>query len=325
MSAARRYDVIVIGAGHNGLTSAAFLAKAGLRVLVLERNTWIGGAAVSRSLHENWLYSNCSYVSSLLRPEIFRGLELAKHGLQIVPYGGGVTFTRDGDLLGGYIDKDVKRREIARFSARDADAWMRYSRDTMRQCRFIRSMLLRTPPDPASFKPRDLRELLHLGREFGKLGEQTIYDTIRFYTLSIADYLSEYFEHDVVKANFAGSGIIGTALGVHSPGTASRSKPWPDLTLRASFSASSMSMPLRASSTRESTSPIPRMREAMRSGWKGSRPASFSPTPANLIGAPVTWRTDRAAPPRESPSSLVRTTPVSGRASAKALAVLTAS
>ncbi len=220
MSAARRYDVIVIGAGHNGLTSAAFLAKAGLRVLVLERNAWIGGAAVSRSLHENWLYSNCSYVSSLLRPEIFRGLELAKHGLQIVPYGGGVTFTRDGDLLGGYIDKDVKRREIARFSARDADAWMRYSRDTMRQCRFIRSMLLRTPPDPTSFKPRDLRELLHLGREFGKLGEQTIHDTLRFYTLSIADYLNEYFEHDVVKANFAGSGIIGTALGVHSPGTA---------------------------------------------------------------------------------------------------------
>lgn len=220
MSAARRYDVIVIGAGHNGLTSAAFLAKAGLRVLVLERNAWIGGAAVSRSLHENWLYSNCSYVSSLLRPEIFRGLELAKHGLQIVPYGGGVTFTRDGDLLGGYIDKDVKRREIARFSARDADAWMRYSRDTMRQCRFIRSMLLRTPPDPTSFKPRDLRELLHLGRAFGKLGEQTIYDTIRFYTLSIADYLNEYFEHEVVKANFAGSGIIGTALGVHSPGTA---------------------------------------------------------------------------------------------------------
>jgi phytoene dehydrogenase-like protein len=220
VSAARRYDVIVIGAGHNGLTSAAFLAKAGLRVLVLERNAWIGGAAVSRSLHENWLYSNCSYVSSLLRPEIFRGLELAKHGLQIVPYGGGVTFTRDGDLLGGYIDKDVKRREIARFSARDADAWMRYSRDTMRQCRFIRSMLLRTPPDPTSFKPRDLRELLHLGREFGKLGEQTIHDTLRFYTLSIADYLNEYFEHDVVKANFAGSGIIGTALGVHSPGTA---------------------------------------------------------------------------------------------------------
>ncbi len=217
---AKSYDAIVIGAGHNGLTSAAFLAKSGLKVLVLERNPWIGGAAVSRKLHEDWIYSNCSYVCSLLRPEIFRGLDLARHGLQVVPYGGGVTFTRDGDMLGGYVDKDVKRREIARFSPRDADAYLRYSRDTMRQCRFIRSMLLRTPPDPTSLAPRDLKEMLHLGREFGKLGEQTIYDTLRFYMLSIADYLNEYFENDVVKANFAGSGIIGTALGVQSPGTA---------------------------------------------------------------------------------------------------------
>jgi len=120
-----RYDVIVIGAGHNGLTSAAFLAKAGLNVLVLERNEWIGGATVSRELHPNWIYSNCSYVCSLLRPEIYRELELARHGLQIVPYGGGVTFTRDGDLLGGYVDKEVRRREIARYSARDADAYLR--------------------------------------------------------------------------------------------------------------------------------------------------------------------------------------------------------
>lgn len=216
----KKFDAIVIGAGHNGLTSAAFLAKSGLKVLVLERNPWIGGAAVSRKLHEDWVYSNCSYVCSLLRPEIFRGLDLARHGLQVVPYGGGVTFTRNGDMLGGYVDKDVKRREIARFSPRDADAYLRYSRDTMRQCRFIRSMLLRTPPDPTSLAPRDLKEMLHLGREFGKLGEQTIYDTLRFYMLSIADYLNEYFENDVVKANFAGSGIIGTALGVQSPGTA---------------------------------------------------------------------------------------------------------
>jgi phytoene dehydrogenase-like protein len=219
-SPAQRYDVIVVGAGHNGLTSAAYLARAGLKVLVLERNPYIGGAAVSRELHPGWIYSNCSYVCSLLRPEIYRSLDLARHGLQIVPYGGGVTFTRDGDVLGGYVDKEVRRREIARHNARDADAYLRYSRDTLRQCRFVRSMLMRTPPDPSSLKLRDLREMLHIGREFAKLGEAAIYDTIRFYTMSIADYLGEYFESDVVKANFAGSGIIGTALGVHSPGTA---------------------------------------------------------------------------------------------------------
>ena len=215
-----RYDAIVVGAGHNGLTSAAFLARAGLRVLVLERNPYIGGATVSRELHPNWIYSNCSYVCSLLRPEIYRSLELGRHGLQVVPYGGGVTFTRDGDVLGGYVDKEVKRREIARYSAQDADAYLRYGRDVMRQCRLVRALLMRTPPDPTSLRPRDLRELVHVAKEFQKLGEASIYDTLRFYMMSIADYLGEYFESDVVKANFAGSGIIGTALGVQSPGTA---------------------------------------------------------------------------------------------------------
>ena len=98
------YDAIVVGAGHNGLTNAAYLARAGLKVLVVERNAWIGGAAVSREIQTGWIYSNCSYVCSLLRPEIIRDLELPRHGLQVVPYGGGVTFTRDGDILGNYTD-----------------------------------------------------------------------------------------------------------------------------------------------------------------------------------------------------------------------------
>ncbi len=163
------YDAIVIGAGHNGLTNAAYLARAGLKVLVLERNPWIGGAAVSREIQKGWIYSNCSYVCSLLRPEIFRDLELARHGLQVVPYGGGVTITRNGDILGNYTDEDVQRREFARHSPRDADAYHRYSTDVMRQCKFIRPLLLRTPPDPTSFRPRDIRELLFLGKEFNEV------------------------------------------------------------------------------------------------------------------------------------------------------------
>jgi len=83
----KKHDAIVIGAGHNGLTNAAFLAKAGLDVLLVEKNEYIGGATVSRELHKDWIYSNCSYVCSLLRPEVYRGLDLAKYGLQVVPYG----------------------------------------------------------------------------------------------------------------------------------------------------------------------------------------------------------------------------------------------
>ena len=112
------------------------------------------------------------------------------------------------------------RREISRFSKRDADAYVRFSRDVSRQCRFIKPMLLRTPPDPTSFKPKDLGELIYLFKRLYNLGEQTIYDTIRFYTMSVAEYLEEYFETDVIKAALSGSGIIGTGLGPYSPGTA---------------------------------------------------------------------------------------------------------
>jgi phytoene dehydrogenase-like protein len=196
----QNYDVIVIGAGHNGLTNATYLARSGLKVLLLEKNSWIGGAAVSREIEKGWTYSNCSYVCSLLRPEIFRDLELAKHGLQVVPYGGGVTITSKGDILGSYADHELKRREFARHNAHDGDAYDRYSTEVMRQCKFIRPLLLRTPPDPTSLRPRDIKEMIFLSKEFKKLGEQVIYDTIRFYSMSIADYLGEFFESDLIKA-----------------------------------------------------------------------------------------------------------------------------
>ncbi len=215
-----QYDVLVLGAGHNGLATAAFLAKGGLRVLCLEKNDYIGGAAVSRTLYKDWIYSNCSYVCSLLRPEVFRALELERHGLQITPYGGSVTFMQNGDYFGSYHDPVVAYREMARHSRRDADAYVRYKADTQRQCRLIRDFLLTTPPDPTSFHPRELLGLLAIGRKFAEMGEEQMYDTLRFWTMSVADYLNEYFESDVIKAAMSGSGIIGTALGIHSPGTA---------------------------------------------------------------------------------------------------------
>ena len=214
------YDVIVIGAGHNGLTSAAYLAKAGLSVVVLERNPFIGGAAVSRELYPGWTYSNCSYVCSLMRPEIMRELELPRFGLQVIPYEGNITMLSNGEYIASYSDPDMHRRELARHSARHAEAYERFSRDMMRQCRFIKPLLMMTPPDPTSFKPRDLMGLLHIGRRFADLGEEQMYDTIRFWTMSCAEFLDEYFESDVIKGSLAGSSIIGTALGPCSPGSA---------------------------------------------------------------------------------------------------------
>ncbi|MEM6833771.1 MAG: NAD(P)/FAD-dependent oxidoreductase, partial [Pseudomonadota bacterium] len=214
------YDAIIIGAGHNGLTNAAFLAKAGLDVLVLEKNDHIGGATVSRELEPGWFYSNCSYVCSLFRPEIYQALDLGRHGLEIVPLQGSVTFSQDGDYFGSYHQSDIKRREIARHSQRDADAAIRFDADLMKWCRLIRGMLLRTPPDPGSFKARDAFEFAFLLKKFYELSEAQLYEFIRFFTMSIADYLAEYFENDLILAHFSGGSIIGTGLGVYSPGTA---------------------------------------------------------------------------------------------------------
>ena len=216
-----RYDAVVLGAGHNGLIAACYLARAGLSVLVLERNPYIGGAAVSRQLYQDFTYSNCSYVCSLLRPEIMRTLELPRHGLQIIPYDGGCTMMRGGGHLALYYENhDALRREIARHSPRDAEAYDRFARDMLRQCRFIKPLLMRTPPDPTSFRPRDLMELVYLGQRFHRMGETRMYETLRFWTMSCADLLDEYFESEILKAHLAGSSIIGTALGPRSPGTA---------------------------------------------------------------------------------------------------------
>ena len=114
----------------------------------------------------------------------------------------------------------MQRREFARHNPRDADAYDRYSTDVMRQCKFIRPLLLRTPPDPTSFKPRDLKEMMFLGKEFNKLGEQFIYDTLRFYSMSIADFLDEYFESDTIKATCPAAASSARRWASYSPGTA---------------------------------------------------------------------------------------------------------
>ncbi len=213
------YDAIIIGAGHNGLTNAAYLAKAGLNVVVLEKNNYIGGAAVSRELQEGWIYSSCSYVCSMMRQAIHRDLDLARHGLILVPYLGTVNFGDGDERLFSYHDEEAAHLELKRHSPHDADAMHRFQTDLTRYSQLIRKTLMRTPPEPTSFKPRDVMELLWLAKKFWALGEKEIYEYVRFFTMSAAEYLEDYFENDMIKAAMASPGIIGTALGVYSPGS----------------------------------------------------------------------------------------------------------
>jgi phytoene dehydrogenase-like protein len=213
------YDAIIIGAGHNGLTNAAYLAKAGLNVVVLEKNEYIGGAAVTRELHEGWHYSNCSYVCSMMRQAIHRDLDLARHGLILVPYLGTVNFGDGDERLFSYHDEEAAHLELKRHSRHDADAMHRFQTDLTRYSQLIRKTLMRTPPEPSSFRPRDIMEMLWLAKKFWALGEKEIYEYVRFFTMSAAEYLEDYFENDLIMAAMASPGIIGTALGVYSPGS----------------------------------------------------------------------------------------------------------
>src|SRR6478736_2957394 len=214
------YDVIVIGGGHNGLVNAAYLARAGRKVLVLERRHVLGGAAVTEEINPGFKYSVCSYVVSLLRPEIIRDLDLPRHGLEILPLDGTFTPMPSGDYLWRVNDHAKTRREIARHSRVDAEAYEEYGKAMVEMGRFVKPILNMTPPDPTSLDPRGLMDLLFLGKRFRALSDQDKYNQVQLMTMSAVDFLDQWFETDVLKATMSASGIIGTFPGVRSPGTA---------------------------------------------------------------------------------------------------------
>ena len=215
-----KYDAIIIGGGHNGLVTAAYLARAGKKVLVLERRHVLGGAAVTEEIFPGFKFSVCSYVVSLLRPEIIRDLDLPRHGLEILPLDGTFTPMPSGDYLWRVNDHGKTRREIARHSRLDAEAYEEFGKAMLEMCKFVKPILSMTPPNPTKLSPSMLKKLAFLGKRFQGLSAEDRYRQVQLMTMSAVDFLDQWFETDVLKATMSASGIIGTFLGVRSPGTA---------------------------------------------------------------------------------------------------------
>lgn len=215
-----RYDAIVVGGGHNGLCCAAYLARAGRKVLVLERRHLVGGAAVSEEIYPGFTYSVCSYVVSLLRPHIIRELELAKHGLDIIPLECAFTPELGGPGLCRWSDWERTRREIMRYSVRDAEVYPEFGPAMAQLGRFVKPIIEMTPPEPTSLNPLKLSGFSVLARRLKQFTGDERVGLVKLMTMSAVDLLDEWFESDFLKSPMSVSGIIGTFLGVRSPGTA---------------------------------------------------------------------------------------------------------
>src|SRR6516162_6683746 len=218
---ANSYDIIIIGAGHNGLTTAAYLARAGRKVLVLERRELVGGACVTEELWPGYKVSTAAYVNSLLRPEIIRDLELKRHGFEMLPRDpSSFTPFPDGRYLLMGPDAELNRREVSKFSAKDAEALTRYEKMLERVADLVEPTLVETPPDPWSSRPGDLWRLGKLAWKFRKLGREVGANAIDVLTGAAKTILDRWFESDQLKVTLATDAVIGAFASPSMPGTA---------------------------------------------------------------------------------------------------------
>ncbi len=217
---AKKYDAIVIGGGHNGLVAAAYLARAGRDVLVLEQRHVLGGAAVTEEVYPGFKFSVYSYVVSLFRPHIIRELELAKHGFQLIPLECSFTPHLEGPGLVRWPDVHKTRREVSRFSKKDAEIYPEFSLAMSKMGFFAKKIIDSPAPDPSSLRPDELFKMLGLAGHLKGLGPEMAHLHTQLLTMSAVDFLSMWFESDELMAPMSVSGIIGTFLGVRSPGTA---------------------------------------------------------------------------------------------------------
>jgi phytoene dehydrogenase-like protein len=214
-------DVVIIGGGHNGLVTAFYLAKAGFKPLVLERNAQVGGAAITDEFHPGFRCSTLAHSAGPILPSIVRDMQLEQHGLRLITPDICVTaLSPDGRALSLYQDANKSAQEIAAFSQKDAAKYPEFEKSLGKISKVIAEALATTPPDIDNPSSGDLWSMLKTGRAIRKLGKKDMFRLLRWGPMAVADLAAEYFETELLRAVIAARGVFGTFLGPWSAGSA---------------------------------------------------------------------------------------------------------
>jgi phytoene dehydrogenase-like protein len=216
-----RFDAVVIGAGHNGLTAAAYLARSGLSVLVLERRERVGGCCVTEEIAPGCRASTTSYIASMLRPEVIRDLNLRAHGLRVVPCDPALTVPfPDGSLVPWWPDRERTVAELNKISPKDARTFARVDDQLKKLAGYLQPFFLEPPPVLCASGLEGWMDMLRVGRRFRGISNAEIAQLVSFLTGSLGDFLDRHYESEKVKTLFLANNVYGKHGGPYQPGSA---------------------------------------------------------------------------------------------------------
>jgi phytoene dehydrogenase-like protein len=217
----KTYDAIIVGGGHNGLTAAAYLARAGLSTLVLERREIVGGCCVTEEIAPGCRVSTTSYIASMLRPEVISDLGLGKHGLRMVPCDPAVQVPfPDGHVVPWWADRECAKAEFKKISARDAETFVEVDDQLKKLARYLQPFFMVPPPEIDTKSMRGWTDLFHAGKRFRGISSQEVAQLIAFLTGSLGEFLDHNYESEKMKTMFLANNVYGKHGGPYQPGTA---------------------------------------------------------------------------------------------------------
>jgi phytoene dehydrogenase-like protein len=217
----KSYEAIVVGAGHNGLTAAAYLSRAGLSTLVLERREIVGGCCVTEEIAPGCRASTTSYIASMLRPTVIRDLDLAAHGLRMVPCDPSLLVPfPDAQVVPWWADRDRAVSEFRKLSARDAETFVRVDDQLKKLARYLQPFFLEPPPEPSLHGADGFWELLRVGKRFRGMTSAEVAQLVSFLTGSLGDFLDRNYESEKMKTMFLANNLYGKHGGPYDPGSA---------------------------------------------------------------------------------------------------------